>query len=290
MREYTTHCDTVKSPEFNAADILKYGNPTGKRYVIGFTNVYYTLWIVSTFATVENVFYLQNLSIDFGKAQSRLVELTGATDFEVDLDLRGTDGWNFFRPLAVKRYAPNLLSFSRFAGTDMYTINPDETYMSSMGAYNREPEYKKMSGLLWATYLNTDEKTVRGLRRRVIARSCLVAHGLLIKVGKKYLTPDQIKRDTDKELMNNATSGNHFNDGERVTITIKKIGKTFSFDTQYGTTYVMTFIDENNRLFKYMGSTQPEISTDAFTPIKATVKHSIYKEQPETKLQRIKTL
>jgi len=290
MTQHETHTATVKLPEFAAVDIQKYGNPTGRRYVIGFTNVYYTLWVVSSFASVENVFYLQNLSLDFGKAQNRLVEITGATDFEVDLDLRGTDGWNFFRPLAAKRYEPNLLSFSRFAGTDMRTIDPSEEYFYSAGAYGCDPEYKKMSGVLWATYLNTDENTFRGFRRRVIARQCLVAHGILIKVGKKHLTPDQIKRDAEKEVMANATNGHHYKDGEKITTSLKQVGKVFSFDTQYGTTYIVTFIDENNRLFKYMGSKQPDINVDTFTTIKATVKHDAYKDRPETKLQRIKVV
>lgn len=65
------------------------------------------------------------------------------------------------------------------------------------------------------------------------------------------------------------------------------LGKPFSFDTQYGTTYIVTLIDDNNRLFKYMGANTPDIKGE-FVTIKATVKHSEYKEQPETKLQRIK--
>lgn len=146
-----------------------YGEAYGQKLVIGFTNVYYTLWVVTFFAKVENVRYLQNLSVDFGAAQKKAADmLKPGEELEIDLDLKGESGYNFFRPLAAKRYAPELLAFSRFAGRDMRTINPDEEYFFAATKYGIE--YKKMSGLLWATYLNEDEKTFRGLRRRVIAR------------------------------------------------------------------------------------------------------------------------
>jgi hypothetical protein len=274
---------TLSFPEFDAATVNRYGNPIGRRYIIGFTNVYYTLWIATCFAGVENFLYLQNLSIDFAKAQNRLFEIMGTTDFEVDLDLKGDNGYNFFKPLAVHRYEPTLLSFSRFAGKDMRTIDPNETYLYSRGTYDREPEYKKMSGLLWATYLNKEEKTFRGLRRRVIARQCLIDAGILIKVGKEYLTPAQIKQ---REII----KGHHFNDNERITISLKKFGKTSSFETVYGTTFISSYVDENNRIFKYMGSNPPDISSEVFINVKATIKHDIYKGNPETKLQRIKII
>jgi hypothetical protein len=41
-------------------------------------------------------------------------------------------------------------------------------------------------------------------------------------------------------------------------------------------------------MVKYMGSTPPEVATDDFTPVIATIKHENYKGQPETKLQRVK--
>jgi hypothetical protein len=274
-----------------------HGTPIGAALVIGFTEVYFTLWRITRFAGVEHCHYLQNLSIDFAKAQHKVSELLSANggyyghDFEVDLDLRGDNGHSYFRKLAAKRYEPYQLAISRFAGTDMRTIDANEEYFSGYikHKYGVEPEYKRMSGLLWATYLNKEENTVRGLRRRVIARSCLVNTGILVRVGREYLTPAQIKTRKDRELKEAAINGHHEVDGKRISIKVRAIGKAGSFDTQYGTTYIQSFIDENGRLFKYMGSNLPDIGEE-FSAIKATVKHDTYKDQQETKLQRIKLL
>lgn len=276
------------------AAIKLHGNPTGTRYTIGFTEVYYTLWMVTTFQKVESVCYIQNLSIDFGKAQSKVFEMLSkegrhGNDFDVDLDLRGDQGHYFFRPLAAKRYEPNLLAISRFAGHDMRMLDANEVYHKE---YDREGNetIKKMSGLLWATYLNKDEKTVRGLRRRLIARECLVNAGILVKVGREYITPEQIKGRQVKELKESAINGHHETEGKRLELKVKRLGNYGSFETQYGTTFIITLLDESGRLFKYMGSNRLDIGEDDFTAIKGTVKHDTYKEQPETKLQRIKII
>jgi hypothetical protein len=203
--------------------------------------------------------------------------------------LRGDQGHYFFRPLAAKRYEPYLLAFSRFTGIDMRKINANEEYIAGTD-YEGNRIVKKMAGLLWATYLNKDEKTVRGFRRRLIARECLVNAGMLVKVGREYLTPDQIKARQVKRLKESAINGHHEMEGKRIELKVKRLGNYGSFETQYGTTFIITFLDECGRLFKYMGSNRLDIREDDFSLIRGTVKHDIYKEQPETKLQRIKIL
>jgi hypothetical protein len=264
-----------------------HGEAFGQKLVIGFTNVYYTLWVVTFFAKVENVRYIQNLSVDFGAAQKKAADmLKPGEELEIDLDLKGDSGFNFFRPLAAKRYAPELLAFSRFAGKDMRTINPNEEYFYAETRYG--VEYKKMSGLLWATYLNEDEKTFRGLRRRVIARQMLIKAGILVHTPAGYFTPEQIKKKEIKAMRDMAVNGHHEEDGKRLELTITRVGNVGSFDTQYGITFIFTFIDSNNRLFKYMGSNRLDIEDGQTVEVKATIKHSEYKGVAETKLQRIK--
>lgn len=289
--------------EFLSDETLStYGQPTNQTLVIGFTNVYYTLWVISTFAKVENVFYLQNLSLDFEAAQKKVSEIIAADayynrQFEVDLSLKGDSGRNFFRPLAAKRYAPELLAISRFAGTEMCSINPDEEYFSHEEKtkhgwqYAVTPVFKKMSGLLWATYLNKDETTFQGLRRRVIARKCLVKAGILFFRSGKYFTAEQLKRQADAEIKASAIVGHHETEGARIELNVKRLGKGGSFETQYGTTYIVTLIDDKNRLFKYMGTSNlNDIGENDYVKIKGTVKFDNYKDQPETKLQRIKVV
>jgi len=189
-----------------------------------------------------------------------------------------------------------LLAFSRFAGKDMRTIDPNEEYYAGVErvktgwSYETVAVYKKMSGLLWATYLNKEENTFRGLRRRVIARQMLLKAGILVKVGKEYITPDQIKKREIKATREAAINGHHETDGARLSLKITRLGAIGSFETQYGTTFIFTFIDENNRLFKYMGSTALKIEDGETVNVKATIKHSEYKGVQETKLQRIKII
>lgn len=292
--------DLLNVSEFDQATISLHGMPTGQRIIIGFTNVYYTLWIATTFNLTENVRYLQNLSMDFAEAQHKANERMDSNpgrydSVEIDLDLKGESSRNFFRPLAAKRYAPELLAISSYAGTNMRTIDPEKIYKiieptDKERRYGAATEYKKMSSLLWATYLNKDEKTVRGLRRRLIARECLIEAGILVKVGREYLTPDQVKSREVKALKATAINGHHEIEGKRVELKVKRLGDYGSFETQYGTTFIVTLLDESGRLFKYMGSNRPNIGEDDFISIKGTIKHDNYKEQAETKLQRIKIL
>lgn len=290
--ENTTTSKILNPSGFDQETINMYGTPSGTRLVIGFTEVYYTLWMVTTFQKVENVCYLQNLSIDFGKAQHKVAEMLATSgraeqDFDIDLGLRGEQGHYFFRPLAAKRYEPYQLAISRFAGSDMRTLNPSEVYRKEYDSEGNETT-KKMSGLLWATYLNKDENTIRGLRRRVIARQCLTSAGILVKIGKEYVTPNEIKKRELKEVRDSAIKGHHEMEGKRLELKVKRLGNYGSFETQYGTTYIITLIDETGRLFKYMGSNRLDISEDDYIVIKGTIKHDTYKEQAETKLQRIK--
>lgn len=273
---------------FNSRD---FGAITATVYVIGFTNVYYTLWQVTRGKTGEHCYYLQNLSMDFGQAQQKAAKYGSV---EIDLDLRGDEGKSFYRPLKPAAYAPDCFCFSMLAGVKMRDCDPNEVYkvqsVKVVIGYQStfERVEKKVSGLLWATYLNKAENTIRGLRRRLIARECLVNGGLLIKVGRKYLTPDQIKRQDVQSMIENALNGHHEVDGKRVSMKVQQVGGIKSFEGLYGTTYLTTFIDDQGRLFKYMGSKNIELPEGEFTEIKATIKHDNYKEQLETKLQRIK--
>jgi hypothetical protein len=62
--------------------------------------------------------------------------------------------------------------------------------------------------------------------------------------------------------------------------------------TQYGTTFIEVFIDDQDRIFKYMGSNPVVYDQnewlEGFRPIAATIKHSEYNGIKESKLLRIK--
>jgi len=95
---------------------------------------------------------------------------------------------------------------------------------------------------------------------------------------------EKAKRDAERAAL---ISGHHFKNGEKVTLNVK-LGAEFSFKGQYGTTYIIQLIADDNRVFTYKGSTPPRFYGKA--TIQATIKHSTYKEQPQTLLQRIKII
>ena len=54
--------------------------------------------------------------------------------------------------------------------------------------------------------------------------------------------------------------------------------------------YIVEYVDAENRLFKYKGTTPPSISSTEFVTIQAIIKHDNYKGQDETLVQRVKVL
>ncbi len=90
-----------------------------------------------------------------------------------------------------------------------------------------------------------------------------------------------------KELASNADtgSGHYFEDQENVELSLK-IKDSFEFDkpeSESGKGYVVKFIDKNKREFKYIGD--HKIEFQGFNTIKATVFHTIYRSEPETRLK-----
>lgn len=85
------------------------------------------------------------------------------------------------------------------------------------------------------------------------------------------------------------TSDHFFTEGEKVELNLTKID-SHSFNGQYGTTYIETYITDDNRMFKYMGGTPIDIEKNEKAVVKATIKHSEYNGRKETRLQRLKVI
>ena len=253
--------------------------------VIGFANNFYTLWSVSEpykEYTSQYDFYwkvqksfIRNLSTDFVVAKSKI---TG--DYEVDLNLRGH--YRKVRISGLINEGPlNLFPFGKLKGEEISTS-------TDVWQLNR----------LYESYKNAS--SVRFRRIGVIARRRLVELGELVKCTYKTM---EYRNDVEVEITYNYTTPNHaasiqnrkdistgsghfFNDGDKVVLTLTEIASTH-FDTQFGTTYIITYKDEEGRIFKYMGASPINFNNDTET-VKATVKHSEYNGVAETKLQRMK--
>jgi hypothetical protein len=271
-----------------------------REHIIGFTRVFYTHWVHTIICRpgdpengIQGIYkeifaYQQNLSMNLDEAEAKMQ--AKGLQYEVDDCLRGESSW-FEKPLSAKYYAPELIAFSRFAGRKITSINDvEETYIKtskshSMVIGNNESEVKKVTGILWATYLNEDEKTIRGFRRRINARNQLIKLGLMVKVAPKvYSTPDKIKRDA---IAASIVPGLHEEAGKRVALEVT-LYKESCFQSDYGTFYIQQLLDVNNRLFIYKGTSPLGIKEGEKMAIKGTVKHDNYKGTAQTLLQRIK--
>ena len=91
---------------------------------------------------------------------------------------------------------------------------------------------------------------------------------------------------TQEAAAKKAASGHHFENGKRVTVSIKKVGGT-SYDTKYGTVFIREYMTEDGKLIKYKGGSPLNIGNE-FETVIGTVEHGEYQGQPETRLKRIK--
>lgn len=245
---------------------------------IGFTNIYYTLWEVHPSyeepifyrgmqvgsSTRQQVTYIQNLSKDLEAAKSKL----NGEAFEIDLELRGQH--NFIRTLRsdIKNreeyYEQDCFSFGMLEGskfseaTDIWQLN------RAMG----------------------DEKSDT---RRGNAKNRLIQLGELVEFNGNWITPKEVESAKQQAYLDSLEKGHFFNNGEKIEIVLKRIGG-FSFDGGFGRVYIETYVTPDNKMLKYMGSSPPEIPSEEYAGVRATIKHDSYKGVAETKLQRIKIL
>lgn len=235
--------------------------------IIGFAKQFFTLWTVSEPYTVHtgqftsyqkiDTSYIQNLSKDLETAKSKV-----DGDFEINLELRGTKNFSTCGEI-IDETPESKFKFGKYRWTDV-----DECV---------DFEY-----MVWY-YNETSNKCVE---RALIAAGYKKHKGAIVSAEAYKAQKSEAKKARHIEKLER---GHHFANGEKVEISIKKIGG-FCFDGTYGTTFVETYESNDGKLFKYMGSSPADISHQKFITIKATIKNSNYKGIDETLLQRIKII
>lgn len=256
---------------------------TSHMLTLGFSSMYYTLWEVgepekkyTSGATVNGVFmgtfqliqrctYIQNLSKDHDTAVAKITEISGGM-YGVDLDLRGKS--TFVRGVGAGNDMPDyVFSFGQLMGKDIREATD-----------------------VWQ--LKRAVKEESGKRRRAYARRRLIDLGELVRNtfdGDNWVTPSQLRYLQDKAAKQ-AASGHFFENGKRITITLKRVGGA-SWPVQFGyresTMYLEEYLTEDGKLIKYKGSSPLDIN-DEFVIVTGTVEHSEYNGQPETRLKRMK--
>jgi len=255
----------------------------GTQYVIGFGGLLYTLWTLYTYKNYfgdEGQFnwaykytYHGNLSQSLEEAEKKVVEM-GISDYVIDEDLRG-EKWS------LSEYEKANVDPSLFAVGKYYLLPISECNDVSN---------------LYGAYLNDDNP-----RRKVYARRRLIELGELVKctwIETKYgsINSYEVKRNwmpvkmyEGRKKWDGVIFDHFYNEGERVELNLRELKET-GFETAFGWMYIITYRDEQNRIFKYKGNNPPDITKEdnQFTAVKGTIKHNEYKGKKETYIQRIK--
>jgi hypothetical protein len=294
---------------------------------IGFTKVYYTLWDVSDpykhyygqdamdWEWRTDYQYMQNLSKDFDKAVRKANDF-GCADTQADTDLYGRNS-SFYvsgekgtdRPPPPPWEYPEGIHRDGHGDIREFGMRPVRLSDKSHGIFvavedrlaseQNDRDIKALWTLylkksIWSNEVNEHHyKVLRSewVRPVVYARRQLANLGVIVKYNGEWTSANHVeklkKRVAVQAIKDNAIQGYHEEDKKRITVKVKEIDY-HSFEGQWGTTHLITMIDENNRLFNYMGSKAlNEVNADEFTSIKATIKHNEYKGVKQTKLQRI---
>jgi len=249
---------------------------------IGFANTFYTLWDVSApykhrisqheIQWRVQKTYIQNLSLSLEKAEAKL-----EGEYAIDLDLRGsTSFWEAVgeNESTLKDYE---VPFGRNIGWDIRECDDSEN----------------MVKLLWNVYLKkdivfTDTNPVNASWKRpiVYARRQLFNLGILIKHDGQFMIPAYVDKYDAKKLAESLKMGFFFEEKEKVVVKLKEV-KRFGFESRFGFTTIVTYMDKKGRSFKYMGAS-PKDEFDGFKDIAFTIKHSEYNGVKETKMLRMK--
>ena len=245
---------------------------------IGFANEFFTLWDVTrevrysgtegNYMPYEVVIYTyyQNLSKDEDKAILKAQKM-GLGTLTVDKHLYGRNrSWTS---------SPKKL----------YTDLPKELDTCfSFGKYSNKliNDCNDLSYLQW--YFNETKNRY--------ALDLLLANGYELLEDYMY-TSEEAKKVREKIAFNKiAIKGAHYNNGDKVELKIKEVSR-YDYLGNYGTVHVITYIADDNKVFKYVGGSPKEIGKE-FTTVKATIKHkelNTYNEDgllTETRLLRIK--
>lgn len=245
--------------------------------VLGFTNVFYTLWWVGEpykhytsrhrFVWKTDIFYQQNLSKDLSQAQAKMTNMFGS-DWDTDLELRGQG--------TIRGYITGK------SGSDLQPWQVPNGPSEGQDIRTLGDEFIK---LLWALYL---DNTGNG-RRRIYARRRLKELGVIAYYPqyKKYLTPKGLASFDAKAKAASAKAGHHWAAGDRIETTLTLIFKK-GFDGQYGWWCIQRFVTDCGKEVVYKGSSPVHMDKLGTVKVKATVKHGEYNGEKQTILQRIK--
>lgn len=232
------------------------------KQVIGYADKYYTLWSFSDDMT--DGWFVKNLSMDFELAKSKV-----DGEYTIDLSQRGFSSWHSngqdMREAREDEFSFGLLRNTKISeATDIWQLEracKAETPSRQKIAVNRLHQLGDYDFVLFR-----EGYWQRAERDKVLAEE------------------EELKRIESLE------NGHHFNNGEKVHLELKEL-YSFWFESSYGGCAVVAYESIDGKIFKYVGSCPNNgIGNERFHKVCATIKHSEYNREDETKLLRIKII
>lgn len=233
-------------------------------YAISFAKEFYTLWDYEEyFVNAEkriSAYYIKNLSKDLETAKSKLI----GKDYILNFDLKGNRYVYEENNEHVFVYAENEFTIGMLKGENISTSN--DVWQLKRAYRIEETEL-----------------------RRSLAKQRLLELGLT-EYNLCFYTSSELEQIKHDEFIESLENGHFYNDKEKVTLEVETFN-SFSFNSGFGTTFVIEFFDNSGKKFKYKGSNP---NSELFKmgkkhKIQATIKHDSYNGK-ETLLQRIKII
>jgi hypothetical protein len=247
----------------------------------------YTLWNFNSGSAYSKPQYIKNLSTDYDTAL--LLAEKFAQDSERELV---NDAMELLKPIfRTNQMTPTMVTFGKNKGTELRDCEPKFIVWIAKGCplFNEENQ-------------SWDNHVFGGSDFQVYAQELATELGLGLMHNGRFYTNDQYAKQMEREQFNSSlVNGHHNTDGQRLDLTLTCIKQT-GYESQYGYTNVYTFIDESKKVYTYKGTTlrqntknplyremdSESVTKDMTITCKATIKHSTYKEQPVTFIQRLK--
>lgn len=217
--------------------------------IIGHAESYYTLWSANPTEAGTQYTYIKNISKSLQKAKEAY------PDAPVDTSLRGMTRIFVPRENTVKEVPEDVFRYGEYRGQKI-------------------AECDDLEYLCW--FFSNKELT--DLQREV-----LESKGLVI-VGWTVCKLEDAKVE---KLRQSAKHAHWFSDGERPDFTATLV-ESFYTDGHYGRIFIKEFVLDGGVAVKYVGGNPPDVEVGERVRMTATIKHSIYHGERETRIQRIK--
>lgn len=273
--------------------------------------------------------YLRNLSHDLDKAKEKVMGLGQETQYNIDLDLHGTKWFVTETEVRVAGQEHDYtFSFGRMKGQDIRVAGAwipesraryNENLERDKIAYSedaiigmlRSRDYedaKAWKDVAWQ--LDRAMRMESTARRKVYARRRLIELGELVRRDWKEKIPvydaatendpyapikyrEVVRKWMPKGLAKwhdeiGSKKGFFYKDKERRKLTIKQV-KSKMVDTEYGTMYIVDYLDSEGHIVTYKGG-RPVRQSEAGQPfeVTATIKHTTTRGGDQTFIQRLK--